>query len=319
MSRIANALKRIASLARAVAEAHIENNGDMASAAIAFYATLSIAPLLLTAVAVAGYIYGDAVARDAIITRVAETVSQDVAAQLQTALEHARASGSWLVGGASAVVSLYGASRLFSVVQSALNQIWGVRSAEEETFRLRVHARRLVIKRLYSFAMVAATGVAVTLLLILRTSLSALMEWLNIADAGWTIAIVEPLLTLPILGCMFAGIFKILPDARLSWRDVTIGAGVTTALIAAGMYALSEYLRYVTPGSSFGAAGTLVAMLVWAYYSAHIFLIGAQITLVQALRFGSGVTPEPHAIIALHAATSSAGAETALSVGLRRR
>ncbi len=299
MPPVAATTRSVASFVRDVVEAHIEHKGDVASAALAFYSILSIAPLLLIAIAVAGHVYGDSEARDVILDNVSAAVNPDVAGLLETALQQAKASGSGMwVGAVSTLVSLFAASRLFAALQTVLNQMWGVRPASEDALRIRDTARRLVVKRLSSFAMVVATGIALAVLLVLRTTVDALVAFTGLSQVAWLMHLVEPLVALPVLCGLIATIFKVLPDARLSWRDAGIGAAVTGVLILAGVYGLAAYFRHATPGSSFGAAGTLVVMVVWAYYSAHIFLVGAQVTLFHAVRYGGGVRPEPHATIA---------------------
>jgi len=193
---------------------------------------------------------------------------------------------------ASCAVALLGVSGVFGQLQDALNTIWGVKPKPGRSLVSFLRARFL------SFAMVA--GMCFLLLVSLTTSavITAVGGYLEHLLPGgsvlaWTIHLV---LDISIVTLLFAMIFKFLPDARLSWRDVRLGAALTTALFLVGKYALGLYLGSGAPGSAYGAAGSLITMLIWVYYAAQIVLFGAEFTRVYAQERGRGIRPAKHAV-----------------------
>jgi len=189
-------------------------------------------------------------------------------------------------------VALFGASGVFGQLQDALNIIWGVKPKPGKSLVSFLRARFL------SFAMVA--GVCFLLLVSLTASavITAVGGYLERLLPGgnllaWTTHL---MLDISIVTLLFAMIFKFLPDARLSWRDVRLGAALTTGLFLLGKYALGLYLGSGAPGSAYGAAGSLITMLIWIYYAAQIVLFGAEFTRVYAQERGRGIRPAKHAV-----------------------
>ena len=189
-------------------------------------------------------------------------------------------------------VALFGASGVFGQLQDALNTIWGVKPKPGRSFVSFLRARFL------SFAMVADVCFLLLVSLTASAVLTAVGGYLEHVLAGgnvlaWTIHLV---LDISIVTLLFAMIFKFLPDAKLSWRDVRLGAALTAALFLVGKYALGLYLGSGAAGSAYGAAGSLITMLIWVYYAAQILLFGAEFTRVYAQERGRGIRPAKHAV-----------------------
>jgi membrane protein len=191
------------------------------------------------------------------------------------------------------LLALFGASGVFGQLQDALNIIWGVKPKPGKNLVSFLRARFL------SLAMVAGVCflllVSLTASAVITTTGGYLEHLLPGGDVlAWTIHLT---LDISIITLLFAMIFKFLPDARLSWRDVRLGAVLTAALFLVGKYALGLYLGSGAPGSAYGAAGSLITMLIWIYYAAQIVLFGAEFTRVYALERGRGVRPANHAVL----------------------
>jgi len=250
--------------------------------------------MVLVLFAVFGFIYGNS-----------EVVRQEILQQLYSILDRSSAkavadiAASTSKPTASAVatvvgigVALFGASGVFGQLQDALNIIWGVKPKPGKSIVSFLRARFL------SFAMVA--GVCFLLLVSLTASavITAVGGYLeHLLPGGNVLAwAIHLMLDIGVVTLLFAMIFMFLPDARLSWRDVRLGAALTTALFLVGKYALGLYLGSGAPGSAYGAAGSLITMLIWIYYAAQILLFGAVFTRVYAQERGRGIRPSKHAV-----------------------
>lgn len=261
------------------------------SAALAFYTLFSMTPILLLAIAVAGYVFGADAAQGAIVGEVQGLVGPNGAQAIQALLAAARdpAAGrlATLIAGGLLIV---GATSVFTELKSSLDELWEIdRSAQTSL-------GEFVRTRLLSFGLVLVLAFLLLVSLVVSAAL-ALLEPVFAHFAGGiggsSALLVSVLSTLSsgvsfaVIACMFAIIYKTLPEARLSWPDVWIGAAFTAALFNLGKYAIGLYLGNSGVASSFGAAGSLIAVLLWVYYSAQIFFFGAEFTRQYALWFGS--------------------------------
>jgi len=264
-------------------------------AALAFYTLFSMAPILLLTVAVAGYFFGDRFARIDVIAELQQLVGLSAATAIRSVLTdaHKPASGG-LTTIAASVLLLFAATSVFAELKDSLDEIWGVPRP------LYSGIVALIRTRLLSFALVVLLA-ALLLFSLLTSAALAVLE--NFAAEKWSNAaafygVLSSLAAFAIIACLFAVVYKMLPDAVLSWSDVWIGAAVTAGLFSLGKYAISVYLTHSVVASTFGAAGSVIALLLWIYYSAQIFLLGAHFTRQYALRFGShrsGRHPLPEA------------------------
>lgn len=271
-------------------------------AAIAFYTLLSLAPLLLVVIGITGMVLGDAVtAREQVVSQFRDLSGEQGAEAVDVMLDNTKSpAGGVLSTVIGVVVLVVGATGVFIQLQDALNTVWHV--PERKSKGLGVWA--LVRSHLLSFATVCGLGFLLLVSLVLGAGLSGLQGWVEarVGGGSWWLGWANSLLSLLLAAGLFAFMFKVLPAARVNWRSVWVGAVVTAALFTLGKYLIGEYLGRAAVGSSFGAAGSLVALLVWVYYSAQILLLGAEFTRVYATRFGSGVryrgaktAPEPAA------------------------
>ncbi|MCS7002973.1 MAG: YihY/virulence factor BrkB family protein, partial [Dehalococcoidia bacterium] len=250
---------------------------------------------------VVGAAVGEQGARDRIVAQVEEFVAPEVAQQIAQIIDSARRPAASvlaaIVGGVTVVI---GAAGLFGQIQGALNTIWD--APKEQGFSI----RRLLLKRLPTFLMVALGGALLVALLILSALLAGFGATLQAVAPELAVMASLANLLIPFLAAalMAAAIFRILPDVAIPWRDVWVGAVVTAALFSIGRLIVGWYLGQASPASVYGAAGSLVVLLVWVYYSFQIFLVGAVFTYAYAERRRTRATPttDPPAALAPHAA-----------------
>ena len=288
-------LDRVARVFKNTANEWIEDKAPTLGAAIAYYTVFSLAPLILLIISVFGlFMHDNAKVQTEIKDQVAQLSggsAADVTGQIIQSTSKQKRSG--IIGTVVAVVvALFGASGVFGQLQDSLNTIWGVKAKPGQGIMGYVKARFI------SFAMVG--GVCFMLLVSLSVSslINGFSHKLNaLLPGGATIsALVSLALNLLVITVLFAMIFKYLPDAKIAWSDVWIGAGLTTILFIVGKWGLSLYLSSGSVSSAYGAAGAMISTLVWVYYSAQILLFGAEFTQVYANEFGSHIEPEPHAV-----------------------
>jgi membrane protein len=260
------------------------NDGALSwGAAIAFYTVTSIAPILLIVIAIAGLVFGHEAAQGAIIGQLSGLMGQQTADVLQTAIASASAKSSGILATIIGLVTLIAtASGVFGEMQTALNAIW---KAEPRGSTV----SRLVRARAASLGLVAALGFMLIVSLVVSTALTALGSYLDsILPVGKVIlAVVNTVVSMALLAVLFAAIYKVLPDRTLQWRDVIIGSVVTAILFTIGKSLIGWYIGSSAVASGFGAAGALIVLLLWVYYSAQIFLLGAEFTKVYANRLST--------------------------------
>ncbi|MBD0267884.1 YhjD/YihY/BrkB family envelope integrity protein [Pseudanabaena sp. FACHB-2040] len=281
---------------RLLKEAFQEWQQDKASrlaAALAYYTVFSLAPLLVLVIAIAGSVFGTDTARDQLVTQIQALVGSSGADVITDALENANEPGANQGAIASAIsiaVLMFGASGVFIELQNSLNTIWNIEPKPGQG------VGSFVQKRLLSFSMILVIGFLLLVSLVLSTALAAFSGYLSqwIEGVGW---ILNTVISLGLITFLFAAIFKYLPDAHIVWKDVIIGAFITTLLFTLGKYLLGLYLGNASVGSTYGAAGSLIALLAWIYYSAQILFFGAEFTQVYARRFGSQIVPDKNAVV----------------------
>jgi len=267
-------------LARRTIEAFIEDGALTRGAAIAFYALTSLGPVLLLVVAIAGLIYGEDAARGALLDRLRGAMGEQAAVYLQEAIRSAGHHETGVIATVIGAVSLiFTASGVFGEMQTALNAIWQAKP-EGSTWA------QLARARLTSLGLVAALGVLLMASVVVAAAIAAVSDVLNrhLPFGALLLEVVNFLISLALLSALIAAIYKTLPDRHLRWRDVAVGAVVTGVLLTLGKVALGVYIGSSAAFSSYGAAGSVLAALFWIYYSAQIFLLGAEFTRVYAER-----------------------------------
>jgi membrane protein len=263
--------------------AFINDEALSRGAAIAFYTVTSIAPVLLIVIAVAGLAFGREAAQNAIVGQLSDLMGQQTAEVIQTAVASAASKSSGILATiVGIVVLLVTASGVFGEMQAALNAIW--KAKPEGTT-----VSRLIRARAASLGLVVSLGFLLMVSLVVSTALTAFGNYLDsILPFGKLIlTVLNGAVSLILISFLFATIYKVLPDRDLEWRDVVVGAVVTGVLFTIGKSLISWYIGSSAVASSFGAAGALIVLLLWVYYSAQIFLIGAEFTKVYANSHGS--------------------------------
>lgn len=274
-----------------------EWNDDKAprlGAALAYYSVFSLAPLLVIAAGIASLVLGERAARGEIAHQLQNWVGEPAASAIARMLENSNATG----GGTRATVIglallLFGASGVFIQLQDALNTIWKVTPRPGQVWW------SIVRDRLLSFTLVLGTGLLLLVSVVVTTVLTALGQFLTpdalpASTAFWQF--INNVVSFAFTTVAFALIYKILPDAKIAWRDVWVGGAVTALLFTAGKYVLGLYLGQSSTTSAFGAAGSLVVILLWVYYSAQILLFGAEFTRTYANCFGRRVALAENAV-----------------------
>ena len=263
--------------------AFIEDEALSRGAAIAFFTATSIAPILFIVVAVAGLAFGRDAAQNAVSSQLGALMGRQTADVLQSAIASASGTSSGIAASIIGVLTLIvTASGVFGEMQTSLNVIWKAKPAG-------LSVSGLVRARAASFGLVAALGFLLIVSLAVSTGLTALGSYLDTwLPVG---AIVLPplnfIISLLLLALLFAAIYKVLPDRTLEWPDVIVGAAVTAILFTVGKSLIGWYIGSTAVASTYGAAGGLIVLLLWVYYSAQIFLLGAEFTKIYANRHGS--------------------------------
>jgi membrane protein len=263
--------------------AFIEDEALSRGAAIAFYTVTSIAPVLLIVIAIAGLVFGHDAAQNAITTQLSGLMGQQTAEVLQTAVASAASKSSGILATIVGIITLViTASGVFGEMQTALNAFWKAKPKGTTV-------SRLIRARAASLGLVAALGFLLMVSLVVSTALTAFGDYLDsVLPFGKVIlTVLNVLVSLMLISFLFAAIYKVLPDRSLEWGDVAVGAVVTAVLFTIGKSLISWYIGSSAVASSYGAAGALMVLLLWVYYSAQIFLLGAEFTKVYANRHGS--------------------------------
>lgn len=273
--------RRTLGILRETGRAFLQDHVTRLGAALAFYTTVAVAPLLVIAVAVAG-IFFDEGAREKVIGEIQSLAGRHAGEAIEAVQGPARSEGGTWATALSGLTLVFGAFGVFYHLQDALNSIWRVHVAPSAGWR------GFLRQRLFSLATVLATG----FLLMVSLIASALLSWLSArAFARFelptlALQIANNLLSAGMLTFLFAMIFKLLPDVEIRWRNVWLGAAVTAGLFTVGKIALGAYLGRATVTSGYGAAGSLIVLLLWCYYAAQIVFLGAEFTRVTTLTEG---------------------------------
>ena len=256
-----------------------KHNASRFGAALAFYIVFSIAPVLLIAIAVAGRVFGRQHAEQEIIDRIGASVGPSAAAAIAAMIKDAAPMGAGWLASAIALMTLYfGLSGVYRQIDDAIHTIWREKPQED------ADAGSRLARKLSSILLVAAVGGVVLLSVIADAAIAVTGRYASSRLAGGEVLwqITQLMLSTIVLTVLFAAVFRHLPQATVRWRDVRFGAAVTAVLFVIGKFALSIYLGKAAVGSAFGAAGSIVVVLLWSYWSAQIFFLGLEFTHVYA-------------------------------------
>jgi membrane protein len=274
-----------------------EDGANRLAAALAYYTTFSLAPLLVLIIAIAGLVGGREAAQTQTMAQVEDLLGAEgrefIEGMIESASQPETGLAATLIG---AVTLLFGALGVFGELQNSLNTVWEVKPKPARNWMDGV--KRFVVRRLLSFTMVLGIGFLLLASLVVSAAVSAFGEYIGnrwATDQGinaqW-LGLINLVISFLVITFLFAMIFKFLPEIKIAWKDVWLGAAVTSALFSLGKFLIGLYLGRSEVGNTFGAAGSLAILLIWIYYSAQILFFGAEFTQVYANRYGSKIAPD---------------------------
>ncbi|WP_428327650.1 YihY/virulence factor BrkB family protein [Mucilaginibacter sp.] len=272
----------------------INDNGLKLSASLAYYTVFSIAPLLILIISIAGIVLGPDAANNKLYPQIAHYVGSGPAIQIQDALKNLQLSGKSATAVVIGVITLLiGASSIFVEIQDSLNMIWRVKAKPKKGWLKLIQNRFLSFSLIISLGFLLLASLVVNLLL---TALSTKIQHFLPEITGLILKGINLGVTLIVISVLFGIIFKFLPDVKIKWKDVRSGAIFTAVLFMGGQYLINVYIEYTAKSSAYGAAGSILVILVWIYYTAAILYIGAEFTQVYAEAIGSRIEPAEYAV-----------------------
>ncbi|HVK96892.1 MAG TPA: YihY/virulence factor BrkB family protein [Flavisolibacter sp.] len=286
-------LKGIWDLLKKSGKGFIDDNVAKMSASLAFYTIFSLGPMLIVILYMANLIWGGAAAEGTVFNQVRAFIGDDAALQVQEVIQNADISGKGPITATIGIITLLiGATTVFAEIQDSINTIWKLKIKSSSPWW------KAILNRLVSFSIIVSLGFLLLVSLLLNGLIEALMGRLQQMFPDITVIllyIINLIITFAITTALFAIIFKVLPDAVIKWKDVMVGAMVTTGLFMAGKFGITYYIRSSDLGTTYGAAGSLVLLLLWVYYSAFILYFGAEFTKAYASRHGDHIHPNKYA------------------------
>jgi len=263
------------------------------SASLAYYTIFSIGPTLLVAIFIADLFWGRQAIEGTIYKQISGLVGKETALQIQGIIQNASVSGNSFTAIIGFVMLIIAATTVFNEMQDSINMIWNLKVKTGSGWL------RMLKNRLLSFSVTASLGVLLLVSLLINTLLEGFMGNLQQMfpdSAIVVIYVVNLLITLIVVAFLFAIIFKLLPDAVISWKDVVAGSLFTAILFMIGKFCITLYLNYSNISNSYGSAGSLVVLLLWIYYSSVILYFGAEFTKAYAIKYGSEIRPKDYAV-----------------------
>jgi membrane protein len=271
-----------------------EDKAPRLAAALAYYTMFSIAPVLIIVIAIAGLVLGREAVQGAIAQQIEGLVgNRESALAVQAMIQSASKPSTGIIATVIGLVTLlFGAAGVFGQLQDALNTIWEVQPKPDRGIM------ETIKERFLSFTMVLGVGFLLLVSLVVSAALTAIGTYFSNLLPGFEAVwqVVNFLVSFGVITLLFAMIFKVLPDAKIAWSDVWIGAAVTALLFTIGKFLIGLYLGKSSVGTAYGAAGSLVVILIWVYYSAQILFLGAEFTQVYARKYGSRIEPADNAV-----------------------
>ncbi|MGZ3853072.1 MAG: YihY/virulence factor BrkB family protein [Flavisolibacter sp.] len=264
------------------------------SGSLAYSTVFSIAPLIMLIIFLADIFYGRNAIEGTIYGQIRSFVGNDAAAQIQGMIRNASLSGKSHMAAVIGVITLLlGATSVFGEIQDSINIIWGLKPKPKKGWV------KLLLNRLLSFSVIGSFGFILLVSLVINTIIEALMNRLQTLFPQVTVVLVYIVNQVVILGVttlLFGVIFKVLPDARIKWKDVLAGAFATAVLFMLGKFVITFYINHSSVSNAYGAAGSLVIILLWVYYSSAILFFGAEFTKAYAAKHGSRIYPNQYAV-----------------------
>ena len=279
---------------KAAASRWLERDAFEHAAALAFCTLFSLAPLVIIVVAIVGVVFGADAASGQISVAITDLVGAQAAVAVEEAVRRSRLEEAGLIPTILGVGALiFGATTVFAQMQSALNQFWGVKAMPTRSGLL-----TFITVRLLSLSMVLIIGFLMLTSFVVSLSVTAVIEYAKawVPIPGFAVVLIDLAVSLGVTTVLFGMLFKVLPDVKIEWADVWRGAFITAVLFAIGKYLISLYLTHVAPASTYGAAGSLVLILLWVYYSSLILFFGTCLTIATILQRGEEVRPKKTAV-----------------------
>jgi membrane protein len=287
-------VKKIGKVLVATFHAFINDNGLKLSASLAYYTVFSIAPMLILIVSIVSIVFGHDAFNNKVYPELVSYVGSDAAMQIQEVIKKLTLSGkSGIAVVSGAVTLMIGATSMFLEIQDSLNIIWRVKAKPKRGWV------KMLENRFLSFSLIISLGFLLLVSLILNLIVLAISNRLEHYLPGLTVWVFNAInvgLAFIVISALFAIIFKFLPDVEIHWRDVRSGAFFTAILFMLGKYLIGLYIEFTAQGSAYGAAGSIIVILIWIYYTAAILYIGAEFTQVYAEASGSVIQPAEYAV-----------------------
>jgi membrane protein len=287
-------LKKIWRLLKETVMKFMEDNPMNYSAAIAFYTIFSLPGILIVTVYFVGIFYNEELVQSEIFYQIRTLIGEQSAKEIENILSKTAESGEGAIARTVGIITLlFSATTVFISLQQALNRIWRLKAKPEKGWL------KLILNRLLSLGMIISVGFLLLVSLVVDALLVLFKDYISgylVGISTFLLNAFNVLFSLALMTLVFGLIFKVLPDARIKWKDVGIGAFITTLLFIVGKYLISFYLASSSLGSTYGAAGSLVLLLIWIYYSSTILLLGAEFTFIYSRNIGSVIRPSPGAV-----------------------
>jgi membrane protein len=271
-----------------------DDNAIKLSAALSYYTIFALPPLLIIIITICGFFFGEDAVTGQLYGQINGLVGNGAAIQIQEAIKNVELSGNNVFATVFGVIMLLiGASGVFAEIQSSINFIWGLRAKPDKGLK------KFIQNRLMSFSMIASVGFLMLVSLFVNTTLDVVSSRLKLYFPESTVYlfyVVNLVIVLASITLLFAIIFRTLPDGKIRWKDAFIGSGVTAVLFMIGKFAIGFYLGSSTVASLYGAAGSVIIILVWVHYSAIILYFGAEFTKVYAKSYGGKIYPNEYSV-----------------------
>ena len=272
----------------------INDNGLKLSASLAYYTVFSVAPLLILVISLISLFLGHDAVNNTLYPQIKAYVGSQAAVQIQEIIKNLQISGKTGVALITGIaILLIGASSMFVEIQDSINMIWRVKAKPKRGWL------KLIQNRFLSFSLIISMGFLLLVSLAVNIAINALSAKLAHFLPGVTVLVLSAInlaITLIVIAVLFAIIFKVLPDVKIRWAEVRMGAIFTAILFMVGQYLIGLYIQYTAQGSAYGAAGSIIIILVWIYYSSSILFIGAEFTQVYAEATGCNIEPADYAV-----------------------
>lgn len=288
-------MKKLWQILKNSAKGFSNDNVTTLSSSLAYYMVFSLAPLFIIIISLSSIFLGQDAAEGKVYNTLAGFVGSNTATQLQEIIEHASLTGKSHIAAIIGIITLIiGATTVFAQIQTSINLIWGLKPKPKRSWL------KFLQNRFLSFSIIVALGFLLLVSLGVSSLIDAFSNSLKAHFPQVTVVIfyiVNLVITLVVTALIFGAIFKVLPDAKIKWKDVAAGAIATAILFMLAKFGISYYIRQSNVGSTYGAAGSLVILLLWVYFSAMILYFGAEFTKAYAMEYGSDIYPDHYAVI----------------------